>query len=291
MSNGGSGESIEVNYELVDMSLSGRPSRRVASDTLPIQDRRRLAKVVSELVSPFRSQREASRELGIPQTQLSRMVNSQLGELSTTNAKRLFSAIDPARRRTLLRAFVMRSPSDLRRAYVSWVEAQLAAASAGATRRWFRTAHGLSDEIRRPQPTGKSDRDKERDALWGFIKGLDPHFVGEVEAALQEVEEQSYRRLILVRILDPLINGSDSGFIEPSWREWRTTDKGRRRLAKFLRLGFDRERLLLEFRLRTSERAMNVLASPHDDFVQIYGESAEPLVVHPNPFDLLKRSD
>lgn len=279
------------NHEPVDMSLNGRSPRRVASDTLPIQDRGRLAKVVSELVSPFQSQRAASRALHIPQTQLSRMLNRKLGELSRTNARRLFTAIDPARRRTLVRAFVMRSPAGLRRAYVSWIEEQLAAASNGAARRWFRTAQGLSDEERESRPLGKSDRDDERKALWAYVEQIDPNFVREVETASRQVRDRRYRQLILVRILDPLINGPDSGFIEPSWREWRTNDSGRHRLTKFLRLGFDRERLLLEVRLRTSERALNVLASPHDDFMQTYGESAAPLVVRPNPFDLLNRSD
>lgn len=272
------------------MPLNGRSPRRVASDTLPIQDRRRLAKIVSQLISPFGSQRAASLRLGIPQTQLSRMVNRELGELSRKNVKRLFESVAPAQRKRLVRAFEMRSPADLRRAYLAWIEEQRGVASRGASRRWFRTFHGLGDEERRAAPVGESDRDAERQALWSYVKELDPVFGRGVDVALGKVRDSGYQEVALIRILDPLINGPDSGFIEPSWREWRTDEKGRRRLMKFLRLGFERETLLLHGRLRTSERAMNVLKSPRDDFISTYGDSAKPRTIQRNPFELLRQS-
>lgn len=271
------------------MPLSTRSPRRVASDTLPIQDRERLAKFVSRLVAPFGSQRLASRALGIPQTQISRMLNRELGELARQNVRRLIALVGPTERRTLARVFTMPSPGRLRRVYLAWIQEQLAIASRGTPRRWYRTLHGISDEVRHPAVVGNSDRDAERKALWRYVQELDPAFVRDVDAALGKVRDRGYRELALVRILDPLINGPDSGFIEPSWREWRKDEKGRNRLKRFIRLGVNRERLLLEMRLRTSERAMNVLGASHEEFEKLYGESAAPLIPQQNPFDLLKQ--
>lgn len=184
----------------------------------------------------------------------------------------------------------MQSPAALRRAYREWVNEQRELASFGATRRWFRTTYGLRDEERPPQTVGKSDRDKERQALWEYVGELAPQVVRDANVAFRKVRDRGYIELALIRVLDPLINGPDTGFVEPSWREWRSDEKGRQRLLKFVRLGLQREMLLLRGRLHTSERAMAVLSTPYDDFVRIHGESAEPIGNHPNPFDVIQNA-
>lgn len=269
------------------MALIGRSRRRVASDTVPIQDRQRLAKVLKAVVTRLGSQRVASKQLGISQSVLSRIVNEEEGELSRKNVKKLFVGIPAKEQRSLVRSFVVGSSASLRRSYHEWLAEQCEIAARGSARRWFRTPYGLREEERVHDGPGASDREGERQALWRYLGQLSPEFVQDVERSLKKVTDKGYDRLALIRMLDPLINGPDTAFVEPSWREWRVTTKGRVRLLRFVRLGFEREKLMLEVRLPTSERAMNVLTATYEEFMNVYEENAEPLLKKINPFDII----
>ncbi len=275
-------------------SVPGRPMlhkprspRRVATATVPIQDLASLMKLFTDYYARFGSDRKAARHLGISPTLFRRVKEGKSSEVSRQNALRLIRGIDSSQRKKLLRSFVRRSPALLRRDYVKWISEQRDIASRGSEYRWFRTAHGLSDERREDMPTGESDRDKERRALWRYAKEVAPAFTESVITAFQKARDRQYFQLALIRMLDPLINAPDTAFIEPSWREWRATRKGRMRLLKFLRAGFKREELMLKVRLHTTERALNLLALDYDEFLRIYGESAKPLKAPREAFGFL----
>ena len=100
----------------------------------------------------------------------------------------------------------------------------------------------------------RTQREAERDALQEHIRRNHPYLFKRIKKYMAYAIAQGRAQLVLSRILDPLLESAETGFIEPSWR-----DLTRAELENAISLGLRREQLLTP-RIEPQLRAMLMLA-------------------------------
>lgn len=234
-----------------------------------IHNSRLLGSLVRDAISErFGTQREAARQTGINQTLLSRLANETHDEIDVGNFIKLHSLIPEGHHGDLDLAIVPRGARLLGRRYSVWLGRSLQIASTGVGDRLIRTADGYKTRHYRSDEGEETWRDYERSALWRYVRRRSPHLHREAEKVFRRHADP---RLPLTRILDPLINSPESGFIERSWRELRAANYTI--LEQIIELGIRREHLMLAPQ-STLERMIEVFTMSSDDFLRRFGKEA-----------------
>jgi hypothetical protein len=157
-------------------------------------------------------------------------------------------------------------------ASTEWIEEFLANASRGIGQRWVRTTEGFVRVPIEQDSAGLSIRDKERVILWRHVKRRWPELVTRFDKIFRD-DLKGLDRVALVRILDPLIDDSESGYFLRSWRELHPT-----RLATIIKLGIMREEKLLLPLVHPVERLVRAADVPISQFEHDHGKaSVRPL--------------
>jgi hypothetical protein len=94
-------------------------------------------------------------------------------------------------------------------------------------------------------------RQSEREDLLKAVSNRCRRMLEDFRAFLDRFGHEEQAELAIARILDPLVDAPESGFIQRSWRELSTGD-----LERFVRAGIVREKLLLSrspYEMRSQE--------------------------------------
>jgi hypothetical protein len=162
-------------------------------------------------------------------------------------------------------------------ASTQWVSEFLANASHGTGQRWIRAGE---DFVRVPierDNAGLSARDRERATLWRHIKMKWPKLAARFDKLFRD-DLKGLDRVALVRILDPLIDDSESGYFFRSWREFHP-----KHLEAIVKLGILREEKLLTPFVHPVERLIRASDTPVSQFERDHGrESVWPDHRHPH---------
>lgn len=189
-------------------------------------------------------------------------------ELNFRNFVKLHSLIPVERHGSLHLAIVPRGARILGRRYSSWLQRSLDLASTGVGDWMIRTGDGYKTRHYRLDDGKATVRDEERKALWRYVRRRSPRLVRDAENVFRKHTDP---RLPRTRVIDPLINAAESGFIEPSWRELGRENY--ERIEKIIDLGIRREKLLLPQRA-TPVRMVEVFALSPSEFAKRFGKEA-----------------
>lgn len=227
----------------------GKPKGRPRGQALPIANKELLRSLVAGVIETEfgGSVRAAAHKANLPDKLLSTILAEGKKELDVDNYIKLHKLIPEREHLRLWHAFVPEEARALSRGFEQWLEASDRMASVGIGVRWTRTADGFVQR-RETSRVGKTRRDVERITLWDHFKTCRPLTAAKFEAKLREhPNAPMYGRVVLARILDPLLNGAASGFRERSWQELRLSHPSR--LLRIIEIGITRELLLLRTEL------------------------------------------
>lgn len=251
----------------------GKPKGRPRGQSLLIADRALLKELVAGAVEREYggSVRAAADKADLDDKVVSMIMAGKKKELAADNYIKLHILIPEREHSRLWNAFVPEEARALSRGFEQWLETSDRMASLGVGVRWTRTAVGFAQR-KETGKVGKTCRDVERMALWDHFKTCRPLTAAKCEAKLSEHPDAPvYGRVVLARILDPLLNSAASGFREPSWRELRLSHPSR--LVRFIELGITREGLLFRTEL-AMKRLLHVLQLQPQEMREAFGEGA-----------------
>lgn len=251
-------------------SQSGKPSALPVRD-FPISNRALLQKLVIEAVARFGSQREAARRTGVDRALISRLMKNKLARIDVGNFDKLHKLIPANRHKSLGRVVMPKGSRYLSRKYDEWLETSAELASAGTGMRVVKTEHGFEERRYDLHSLDGTPRDRERALLWRYVRRRSPHLKGRMDSLTDGYAASGYSRVLMARILDPLINAPESGFIETSWRELR--DEAYPTIEKFVELGIKREKLI-QRRVPIMERIVGVFLLSRREFEERFGKRA-----------------
>jgi hypothetical protein len=251
----------------------------------PIHDKPGLRQVLERTIKERGFEGAPSRaasELGVDQSLLSRLLHEQSDHISQKNFADLIGFVldeeqlphtDSAsneRYNSLLLTIQPVELSTLVGSEARWYGATMRAASEGTGIRWVRTARGFEARDIIDSDGGGSFRDRERDALWKFVCARFPATEAEAERLFAALPSDAigYARIIKIRVLDVLLNSSESGFVELSWRELK--DNEPETIEKVVSLGLRRERELLR-RTLVPERWKQIVTPTLEEFAARHG--------------------
>ena len=221
---------------------SGRNSGR----TWPIHDRASLAALVAQAIRERfgNSSRAGARASKLSQALLSRLQRETQNSIEPGTLIKLHDLVGADHEDELRSAILAPGASRLGRAYTGWLQRSMQSASFGLGRWWtFANGRPQEEEMSKDQ-AGQTQRDCEREELWAYLRAVAPATVNPAEALfLKHPSYPEYRRVMLERILGPLLNYAESAFVEYSWRELSTRQP--KTLVRIVELGIRRERLLL----------------------------------------------
>lgn len=248
----------------------------------PVYDKELLAKLATAAIADrFDSLRDAARHTELSIAFLSRITNKnnkkRLKQIGDDNFFKLHALIPEDQHHLLDQVFIPAGARVLSVQYESWIQTALAVVSQGTGSRLVRTAEGFKRGSMYTRfldafaNSGQTVRDDERAALWEYVRSKKHGLVEEAERLFYEHPEPHYRTLALARILDPLLNAPESGFIETSWRELALDHPDQ--LFEFVGLGIKREKLLLR-RRPIWQRMVQVFTLPFGELVRRFGENA-----------------
>jgi hypothetical protein len=120
-----------------------------------------------------------------------------------------------------------------------WIDATLANSSRGTGERWIRGPEGFSRRPLERDASGVTARDRERETLWRHVRDRWPTLAERFDRMFK-LDLWKVGEVALRRVLDPLIDDSESGYFMMSWRELHPT-----RLKSVIELGIRREEKLL----------------------------------------------
>ena len=247
-------------------------------------DRERLAALVQRAIDERfgGSQIEAARATQIPQSALSLLVNGKTDSISPERLQELMRLLpDHAEKGQVSDPIFSRPREEFRReltaALLSTTAQALLAAAEGSweieqhltrtvhpsRKRWTGTDAGLvktpDTEIRKHHHYPA--RRLEHDYLRRYVRVAFPDLYGRFERFLISRGHSRHRRdLAWTRVLGPLLQYRETGFIERDWTELRDTPAGKStQLKQFIELGMKREELLLD-RAPDEQRAQDIAA-------------------------------
>jgi hypothetical protein len=236
-----------------------------------INDRQLLSDLLQAAVTQYGGQRRAAHIAGISQAILSRLLACTQGELDEHTGLRLHTLVLEEQHHRLRDVFFPEAWGVLMDQFNQWLDTSLQRASLGIGTRLVRTPEGFA--VRQSYAQVPSLRDKERALLWRYVRfrsRKQSELIRDAESMLGQHGVKLWT-LTLTRILDPLLNTQESGFVQWSWREWRLTDY--KRLEQFVELGLRREKLLS--RTVSPVRYCALLSEiPVDEFEARFGEGA-----------------
>jgi len=209
-----------------------------------INDRQLLSDLLRDAVAEYGGQRQAAYIVGISQTVLSRLMSGSQDELDEINGLRLHVLIPKEKHHLLRDVFFPEEWHVLMGQFNHWADTSLRRASYGLGRRLVRTPTGFEVRHDSPETHTPSARDNERALLWRYVRfwsRKQRELIRDAEQILSQ-HGPKLRALALARILDPLLEAPESGFVQWSWREWRLKDY--ERLERFVEFGLQREKLL-----------------------------------------------
>jgi hypothetical protein len=126
--------------------------------------------------------------------------------------------------------------------YREWLQRSIDHTALGTYSWCVRTEDGFRVDTMLRDQDGKTQRERERDALLQYLAEHEPMLKGRLDklSATKGMEEDRWK-ISLSRILDLLIDSAETGFAEASWRELHRDD-----LREIVSLGIAREELLLK---------------------------------------------
>lgn len=146
-----------------------------------------------------------------------------------------------------------------------WEQEVLANSSRGSGTRWVRSRNEFIAVPIEKDSNGLTARDRERNLLWAHVKDRWPKLVKRF-ARIFEADRTRQDELALRRVLDPLIDDSESGYNMLSWRELHP-----KRLEAVIRLGIIREAKLLVPLSHPVARMVRAGDMSLDSFVRDHG--------------------
>jgi hypothetical protein len=187
------------------------------------------------------SQGRAAREFGLSKAWLSRLLSGRRVIAAEWDTLYCVMNLLGDEKFSEWRALVMPpgSHETIGRAANAWVDETLENSSRGTGQRWIRGPDGFFPSPLEKDAAGMTARDRERKALWQHVHDRWP----KLAKRFDRIFTGDYWRLgqvALCRVLDPLIDDSESGYFMASWRELHPT-----RLEAVITLGIRREEKLL----------------------------------------------
>jgi hypothetical protein len=208
----------------------------------------------------------AARLARIGQPELHRLAHGQIGSISRRTIAALRRLVPADRRHHLEEALVSPEASELLRAYDTW------------TSDWkerFLERKDLGDTY--------VGRAIQRLPGWELLRVLEvehvlatartefPDEFRAFESFLVKQQASGTRaRIAFYRILEPLFEGRESGFVERSWDELDRSE-----LSRFIRAGMEREKILLR-RSADTQRAQQQSSRDPVELVRLYGSLWDP---------------
>ena len=245
----------------------GKPKGRPPGQGVPIADSALLKQLVDSAIDREGggTVRAAARRAKLGEKLLGELIAMKKKEIDVGNYIKLHQLIPVANHERLRCAFVVTELEALAQGFHEWLVLSARATSVGVGVRWVRTAQGF---VRRPD----AERDIERAELWEYYKTRRPLKAASFEQKLGDHPDAPlYGRVIVARILDPLLNAPASGFRETSWQELRQRHPSR--LLQFIELGITREMLLVRSEL-PMKRLLHVLRLQPQEMRESFGDAA-----------------
>ena len=204
----------------------------------------------------------AARVARMRQPELHRLKNGQIGSIGRKAIEGLHRLVPPHRRAALQACLVSPAALEFIHANESW---------STQSRRRFLERGGLGDT-----PAGRAvqsvlgwefQRGLERDHLLRLCREEFPDLFERFERFLQQYAHSASRaKIAFDRILEPLLESRESGFVERSWEELTTAE-----LRRDVKAGMDRERILLR-RSPDLQRAQQQATRDPVDLIRLYGQ-------------------
>jgi hypothetical protein len=156
--------------------------------------------------------------------------------------------------------------AELVQAFGQWIDAE-------NSRLWERRRLGNTEVTRAVEATSgwEEERQAEFDWLLGRSRSAYPDLFNKFDAFL--VSRQHYKpraELAYARILAPLLNWRESGFVERTWTELSRLERRR-----FIKAGMVRERILLT-RAPDLQRAQQAAERDQLELLRFFGPSQDP---------------
>jgi hypothetical protein len=237
----------------------GGKSTREKGKLLPVVYPERLAEAIErEIAERFGGNRhEAAAQSGLSVIWLGRFLDPLTRPRSVQPA--VFEALGRffvgRRRLVAIDCFFPDGTSELLNRYGEWLrESLVRSANGGGV--WVEM-HGAEPSVVKAErdADGLTQRDHEREALWAEVQRAHSAIAERLENLfVNRTPIPARLELAKRRVLDPLIESAESGFIEPSWRHMRRAD-----VHAVLMLGLEREEVLVGKDV-PAERVAKVLA-------------------------------
>jgi hypothetical protein len=152
------------------------------------------------------------------------------------------------------------APETIGQGYSQWIRKNLQQSSRGIGRWWLKGPRGFFDRSIFMDDGGPTLRDRERDELWDHVMKKWPSLVKRLGQAYPDVIDLELREIARRRVLDLLIDGPESGYVIPSWRELPP-----KRVRNIIALGIQREEAIaLLFRFPMTRMALAMDMSVRD---------------------------
>ena len=208
----------------------------------------------------------AARLARMKQPELHRLAHGQIGSIGRRTIAALLRLVAADRRHRLEEALISPEASELLRAYDTWIN--------GWSER-FLERKDLGDTyvgraIQR-LPGWELQRVLEADHLLATAREECAGELRAFESFLVKQQASAKRaKIAFYRILEPLLESRESGFVERSWEELDRSE-----LSRFIRAGIEREKILLR-RSADTQRAQQQSSRDPVELVRLYGPLWDP---------------
>jgi hypothetical protein len=183
----------------------------------------------------------ASRLINISQGQLWRLLNKRVGVIRLSTLNTLLQLIPRVDRAAFASAFITKKTYGIVKAYQAWSMDAREHLIMGVGSGWQRTSNGIVRSPRQSRKVRLASRQRQFKSLHKELRAMLPNSYKEfIEKMQTQTIEVNRIQLALDRIVAPLLDLDESGFME---RDWRTVR--RRELRAFFRAGMKRELFLL----------------------------------------------
>jgi hypothetical protein len=195
------------------------------------------------------------------QSQFSRLLRAKTPTIQVKTFEWLKRFVPPERRAELVASLLSPSVSDMVLAYHLWLGERGDRFPSRRGRRWRMTSRG----IRKADGIPFTQRLKESEYLVQRLRqqpDLVSYFRSFERAAKARGHSGARINLAYIRVVEPLLEMRESGFVERGWEEMSPED-----LRQFLEAGFTRERVLLN-RSPDLQRAQEVFEREPRNFLE-----------------------